>query len=85
MFNKKIGIIVVLSLLSFVSISDVGSQIYRECQKINFSVQDEEDPIEGPQGPPQAPINSFLTPFFIGAVLLGGYFFIVKNKSTLPN
>lgn len=81
MLKKKIGIIAVLSLLSFVSVSDVGSQIYREFQKISFSVQDEEDPTEGPQGPPQTPIDSFLTPFVIGAVLLSGYFFLIKNKS----
>lgn len=41
----------------------------------------------GPPPPPQeaVPINDFIIPFFIVAVLMGAYFFYATNKKVVAN
>lgn len=38
------------------------------------------DTLDGPEPPPQTPINNLLVPMFILAIFIGGYFFYHKNR-----
>ncbi len=37
---------------------------------------------DGPAAPPQSPINGYIIPLMVVAVLLGAYFFYVSNKKS---
>lgn len=41
-----------------------------------------QDPEDGPEGPPQASIDNFLLPLFIGAIIIGGYFIYKGQKKS---
>jgi len=38
------------------------------------------DPLDGPEPPPQTPINDLLVPMFIVAIFIGVHFFYIKNR-----
>ncbi len=81
---KKTGLIMLVSILSIIK---ANAQEDMGIQNKNSSFNNAE-PVyvepDGPEAPPQQPINDFVASFLLIGTLMGGYFFYkINNKSTV--
>jgi hypothetical protein len=81
---KKTGLIMLVSLLSIIKANaqeDMGIQ--NKDSSFNNAEPVSVEP-DGPDAPPQQPINDLVVPFLLIGSIMGGYFFYkINNKSTV--